>query len=337
MAMVWKDCHMAGFLLLGAAGILDPRRHVRLLGMGALVLATALRYNALGATLPLIVLLFEWQPGKRWVARYAIALGAWLAVVVVAFGINAALTDRQMHFWHSSMALEDIVGTLAHVDEDLPDSQLAPLLGPTQIRVPSNIHATIRKSYLPYDFQQLISGDARLWDVNINGVIPTPEPQRDAIGAAWTELVTSYPGAYIAFRFDNFIETLGIRPTFRGSSVYPHHWQYQGMLDYMGLAKGSTRLQRVTHDWNLHLVRHTKLFRPYLYLLLSLALVVLTWRQRDVLAILASGVVMELTMLPLGGTPDYRYSHWLVTCTCLGVVILFARRRALREPTRGPT
>ena len=59
-----------------------------------------------------IVLLFEWRAGQRWLARYAIALGAWLAVTVVALGINALLTDRKMHFWHSSLALADIVGTL---------------------------------------------------------------------------------------------------------------------------------------------------------------------------------------------------------------------------------
>ncbi len=336
MAMVWKDCHMAGFLLLGTAGLLDPRRHVRLLGMGALVLATALRYNALGATLPLVVLLFEWQPGKRWLVRYATAVGAWLAVVFVAFGVNAALTDRQMHFWHSSMALSDIVGTLAHVEEDLPDSRLQPILAPTQIRVPSDLHATIRKLYLPYDFQQLISGDTRLWDVNINGDIPTPAPQRDAIGAAWKEVVTSYPGAHIAYRFDNFAETLGLRETFRGATVVPHHWQYEGMLAYLGMAKGGTRLQRVTHGWNLSLARNTALFRPWIYFLLALALLGLAWRHRDVLAILASGIFMELTMLPLSGTPDYRYSHWLVTCTCLSVVILFARRRAQRTVTTKP-
>lgn len=329
MAVIWKDCLMAGFLMLGVAGLLDARRNVRLAALVPIVLATALRYNALAATLPLVVLLFEWQPGKRWLVRYATAAGVWLAVAAGAFGINALLTDRKMHFWHSSIALADIVGTLAHVDRDIPDAELSPLLAPTQIRVTTDLHGTIRRSYKPYDFQQLISGDTRLWDVNISGDVPTPAPQREAIGRAWKALVSTYPGAFVAYRFDNFAETLGLRPKFRGATVVPHGWQYQGMLEYMGLAGGSTRFQDVTHRWNLSLAKHTRLFRPHAYLLLALLLLLLCRRQRDILAILASGICMELSMLPLGATPDYRYSHWLVTCTCVGLVMLFARRRAL--------
>lgn len=331
MAVIWKDCVMAGFLVLGTAAILDDRRGVRLLGLGALVIATALRYNALAATLPIIGLLFEWQPQKRWFVRYGVALGVWLAVAAVAFGINALLTDRKMHFWHSSLALADIVGTLAHVDDDIPDAELRPLLAPTQIRAEADLHQRIRRSYKAYDFQQLISGDDRLWDVNISGDIPTPAPQREAIGRAWTELVSTYPGAFARYRFDNFAETLGLRAKFRGATVVPHAWQYEGMLAYMGLSRSYTRFQDAAARANLWLARRTRLFRPHVYAVLALGLLLLCRRHRDVLAILASGLCMELSMLPLGATPDYRYSHWLVTCTCLGLVMLFARRRAERD------
>jgi hypothetical protein len=68
------------------------------------------------------------------------------------------------------------------------------------------------------------------------------------------------------------------------------------------------------------------MFRPHLYVLLSLALLWFARRERFVLALLLSGLVMELTMLPLGATPDYRYSHWLVVTTCLSIVILVAKR-----------
>ena len=57
-----------------------------------------------------------------------------------------------------------------------------------------------------------------------------------------------------------------------------------------------------------------------------LALLVMCRRQRDVLALLLSGLGLELSLLPLVQTPDYRYSHWLVICTCLAVVMLFTRR-----------
>jgi hypothetical protein len=39
-----------------------------------------------------------------------------------------------------------------------------------------------------------------------------------------------------------------------------------------------------------------------------------------------SGLGLELSLLPLVQTPDYRYSHWLALCVCLAAAMLFARR-----------
>ena len=111
-----------------------------------------MRYNALAATLPLVLLVFEWERGKRWLRRYAIAIGAWLAITLLAFAINSALTDRKMYFWHSTLALADITGTLAYVDEDLPDAELRPLLAPTEIKIDHDIHASLRAKYRPDTF-----------------------------------------------------------------------------------------------------------------------------------------------------------------------------------------
>ena len=330
LAVIWKDCLMAGCFVLGIAAILDDRRWVRVLGVVALIVATALRYNAAAATMPLVVLLFEWQRGQHWFKRYALAIGVWLAITLVAFGVNAALTDRKMHFWHSSMALADIVGTLAHVDHEIPDSELQPILAPTLIRAETNLHLRIRAKYRAHDFQQLISGDGHLWDVNINGTVPTPEPQREAIARAWKHVVTKYPRAFVDYHLENFGEIVGVNKRFAGAMVVPHRVQYPGMLDYMGLGRGSSRFQDAAENMNLWLARKTRLFRPHFYALLALALLWFARRHRDVLALLFSGLCMELSMLLLGGTPDYRYSHWLVVCTCLAVIMLVARRA--REP-----
>ena len=67
MAVVWKDSQMAGYLLAGIACMLSPKRGWRVVGCVLLVLATAQRYNALAATLPLVLGLFEWRRGlSRW-------------------------------------------------------------------------------------------------------------------------------------------------------------------------------------------------------------------------------------------------------------------------------
>ena len=74
MAVIWKDCLMAGFLALGFGALLSSRRSVRIGALGSLMLATAFRYNAFAATLPLVVLLFEWRPGLHWIRRHVIAV-----------------------------------------------------------------------------------------------------------------------------------------------------------------------------------------------------------------------------------------------------------------------
>src|SRR5262249_49915167 len=52
----------------------------------------------------------------------------------------------------------------------------------------------------------------------------------------------------------------------------------------------------------------------------------------DVVALCASGLVMEATLLVLAPSPDYRYSHWLVVSVCIATAILVARRAAARAP-----
>lgn len=327
-AVIWKDCLMAGALVLGFISVQHDRRRIRLLSLLAFALATALRYNAVGATFPLVVLLFEWERGKRWYVRYTVATATWLAVTVAAFGANALITDRPMHFWHNSLAMQDIVGVLAFVDEDLPDSQLRPLLAPTELTVDADIHTHVRRQYRSDDFQQLLTGEGHLWDVP--WVDPLPEPRRTAIGHAWWTLVSGHPGAYARYRLESFGETLAVNARATGAMVVPHRAQYGDLLQSLNLDKTGSKFQRRIENAYGWLAKHTRLWRPHVYALLALGLLLVAFRQRDMLALLLSGLLMELTLLVLGGTPDYRYSHWLVVSACLAAVILFARRRRSR-------
>lgn len=324
LSAIWKDCVMAGFLMLGTAGLLSEVRGRRVLGLVAFSVATAMRYNALAAPFALVLLLFEWEANQRWFVRYGTALGAWVALTIVAFAINIALTDRKMYFWHQSMALQDITGVLAFVENDIPDSELAPILIPTEIRVDEDFHRAVRAKYESDDFQQLISGDGHLWDVPWTD--PMLASRRDAIEHAWWTLLRTNFGAYVRYRLENYGETLGVNRRFGGATVVLHSAQYEGFLEYRGLAKSSSAFQEKIGRALMWLAKKTRLFRPHVYALLALALLPLAVRERFVLALLLSGLAVELTMLPLGATPDFRYSHWLVVTTCMSVVLLFAKR-----------
>lgn len=330
MAVVWKDCLMAGMLVLGTAALLDHRRSLQLLGLAAFVLATAVRYNAPAATLPLVVILFTWvPPAATWkarITRYALATGTWLAVTLAALGIGKALTDQPMHFWHSSLALMDTVGTLANTDGTIPDAELRELFAGTEILVDKDIHAHLRERYSPLDFEPLIHGDGHLWNVPIAGTEPAPTPKRDAISRMFWTTVTGHFGAYLAHRAATMRYVLALPGGPVYSAVMTHKLQYKGLIAELGVSTKWTGMQSWMQRKAKWLAKKTPLFRPWLYLVLALALLPLCRGQRDVFAILLSGIGLEASLFLLAPTPDYRYSHWLVVTTCLAIVMLVARR-----------
>jgi hypothetical protein len=334
MVVIWKDCVMAGFLALGIGALFDGRRRVRVLALGALFVASAVRYNAFAATLPAIVLLFEWRPNLAWPRRYGLAVCAWLAITLAAFGANRALTDKPMYLWQSTLAVYDIVGTLNYVDGELGDGELEQLLAGTELRVHRDIHKTMRALYSPTNFIAIILDPTHpLWVLPINGVEPAPEPVRDAVARAWWNVVTSHPGAYLVHRLAVTGAVLSIgTPHVSGAVTRRDAFRYLDVVHAMGLGHGWSPLQdRWTHLMNK--LARTPVFVPWLYLVISLVLIPLALRHRDVLAIVLSGVVYEATLVPLAASHDYRYSHWMVVTTCVAVVMLTARRaRAGRSP-----
>jgi hypothetical protein len=332
MAVIWKDCVMAGFFLLGTALVCEEHRARKLAGLACFFIATSVRYNAPAATLPLIVLLFAWPQLAGW-RRYAVAAAAWIAITAVAFAVNIGLTDRKMYIWQSSLAVLDIAGTLANVDDDIPDAELRQTFAGTQILVDHDIHQAIRRQYTlcreyGMDFEPLVARDGHLWDLPIFGTTPAPQEQRDAIARAFWDVVTSHPGAYLAHRWDATREALGMTSNKLGVMVMTSKSQYEPYMNRLGLDKRAWRPQTWLQGRAVWFAKKTPIFRPWIYLVVTLLVFPLAVRARklDVIALLLSGLALEATLFPLAPTPDYRYSHWLVTCTMIVVVMLTARR-----------
>lgn len=336
MAVIWKDSLMAGFLALGLGGLLGERpRWVRILALGALFVASAVRYNAFAATLPVIVLLFAWRPDLRRLWRYAIAAGAWLAITLAAVGTNKLLTDKPMYIWHSSLAVHDIVGTLTYVDADYSDAELEQLLAGTDLLVHRDIHRTMRALYTPKDFLPIIN-DAKLalWALPINGVTPAPEAVREAVARAWWNVITAHAGAYARHRLavTGTVLSLGSARV-PGAITRRDAFRWPAYVHDMGQGTGWSKLQGKWTRLLTWIWRNTPIFVPWIYVLVSLVVIPLARRHRDVLAILSSGLVFESTLVLLAPSPDYRYSHWMVIAACLAVTVMTARRsRSERRP-----
>jgi hypothetical protein len=334
MAVIWKDCFMAALLAVAVAGLLSERRAWKVAGLIAIVGATAFRYNAFGATLPIVVLLFEWRKGMHWLRRYALSIAVWLATAFAAFGIDAALTDKPMHYWHSSLAVYDIVGTIAKLDGTLSDDELRAELAGTDLQIDHDIHATMRAAYTPRDFFPILNDPANtLWSLPINGYEPAPQAQRDAIERAWWRTITAHPWQYAKHRLAVMAEVLDLRTTRSLGAIAKREYRYPEFAQQLGLSTGwSATQQKLTRamQW---ISRRTPVFVPWVYLVVTLVLLPLAWRQRDVLAILLSGLGMEATLLPLVHSRDYRYSHWMVITTLIGCIFVVTRRyRAARTP-----
>jgi hypothetical protein len=330
MAVVWKDCQMAGFAMLGIALLFADRRWVRVAGCVLLSVACALRYNAFGATLVPILLVFVWSDRLTGLRRYGLASAVWLATTVFAFGANAMLTDKPTHLWHSSLGVSDIVGTLHFTAHDIDDGKLRRALKGTQLIIGHDIHAYARSHYKPDECVWIVLGPDRMFDMSL--VESAPPAQRTAVERAWKTIVKGHPIAYLRHRLAVLGAVLGMTgDSWNNKLIVTHDYQNPHELTELGIPTGYTSFQETVgeiYEW----CSETWLFRPFIYAAIALVLVVVARRQRDVLAIVCSGIVLESSLFFLGPSADYRYSHWLVVTTILALIIVVTRGFQARRP-----
>jgi hypothetical protein len=337
MSTIWKDSLMAGFLLLGAALLLSERRGVRIGGLALLAAGTAMRHNALAMTLPLIVLLFVWNPAHVWWRRYAIAFAAWIAVTGSAQLVNRALTERQLYLWHQSLAQLDIVGTLQYVD-DMPDEELHAILDGTGALLTDHQHAKLRITRAPdaNAVEQLWAVTDRLFarprPAKLGEkprIVQTPE-QRAAISRAWRAVVPTHLVAYARYRWDVFRQLLQLTNVPIGSAAYVWFNDIQDLDDSaikLSHDASYSGIQAPLHD-AMYWLGSTWLFNVYLYVVLGIGLLPWCLRDRDVLALVLSGLIGGAALYVLTPTTDFRYMFWTAISVLLGLILTVARQSA---------
>ncbi len=321
MGVIWKDSLMAACLVMGTAAVVDERRRTRWIGVGLLAVACGVRHNAFGAAVPLIGLLFEWRPGAPWLRRYLAAGLLCIAVVGSTFTVNRVLATQDPEMAASSgTAVADIVGVLAYTGPR-SDAELLELLDGTGLRVRESIQRYVQAHHSPRNSYWATHGDTRLFDPPQLG-----GPEAAALLRAWRTIIRSDWQAYASHRWAGYHELLGLSdsplwaPTY---ALFVESADHPSLIEHDAVASGFQRTAQRVFAW---IAANTPLYRAYVYVVLALILLAGFCRDRVTVALLASGLVYELSFLPAAGTPDYRYSHWLVTCTVLTVVILVARR-----------
>jgi hypothetical protein len=162
-------------------------------------------------------------------------------------------------------------------------------------------------------------GDRRLFDW------PQTAETRDATWRAWKRLVLAHPFAYLHHRLIVFANVLTLTSRY-GSMVFTPVWRER--LDVIGNPVPNLPIQDAIADV-LEAFKHTPIYRPFVYFFLAIAFLGIARRHRDTLALLTSGLLYELTFIPFAPSPEYRYSHWMITCTVIATVILIKRRMEL--------
>jgi hypothetical protein len=310
LAVISTQAIAAGFALLGASALASERRRVRIAGLVGLACAVAIQPPMLVATLPLVLALFgrradhargrgEHGEAVAPVPRVGVpdrrrlhALGAWLAATMCGLGLAVVLTGQRIHVWNSTLASIDLSGILDRTGD----------------RGEAELQAT---------------GVPSIWELPADGSAP-PAALRDGLAHAARELAFAHPDAYLRHRASVFARLLWLDARRPETIVLPRELPDAALK--VGVPTRPSILQRGETCWLSALATYVPVFAPWLYLALAVVLLPIARRHRDVLAILASGIVLEATLFVTATALDYHQSLWLIACTCLAVAMLVARR-----------
>lgn len=318
LAVVWKDCQMAGFLFASIAALLSPRRWVRICGYFFVFMATGVRYNAAAATLPIVLGLFAWGRAMPGLRRLAIATALWLGLTAAAVVTSALLIEKRTHPWVIGSTTTEIVGTIRFMPE-VTDAELLRWTPGVPWTHTDKLQSRIRTSYHPLNqWLDITQGERKLIEH------PGNDEQLAALAAAWKTVVFAHPLAFLRHRVSLFLAQLETRTGGAGGfwvGFTPTEWA-EDSLDHRA------RHSRVQKRWFRWLITFDTWFglRVGAYLVLGLCLLPMCRRDRVSFVVQSSGVLFQLGVLIVAPAIDYRYSHWMVVATIVTAILLFVTR-----------
>ncbi len=333
LGVIWIDITMAGLYLLALGcwlSLLDSHRRAAVLVLPIMALAIATRHNAAAAAFPLLTLFMLRSPaaGDGWTGFVrAVAWGA-IATVLLFVGtkwLSAQFVDQPRHLWRAA-ALYDIAGASHYEDRNLFHPG---------VLVDSSLDE-IHRLYSPRSYFPLMTGD----QIHVPPGTPpgkgkpleldTSNPNLgEALGRNWREVVLQHPQSYLRHRTEFFMSMVKREPWGLWAPYFDMIYPNQ-----LGITE--RRVSRSTEIfWHIRWLSISSwLFEPLPYLVISALLFLPVFGLGLVLRdrlLQASGALYASGVLHMGGlfffavTPDFRYSHWLLTATAVatGLLALF--------------
>jgi hypothetical protein len=241
---------------------------------------------------------------------------------------NAATTDRRAYAWYYTTGIYDIAGVICHAGP-MTDAEMRTALAGIELRQTSDLQATLCKTYTPLNWLPLV------FSATPTFVVIASPAEREARRAAWIRLVQEHPGAYVTHRLDVMKLILGLDGNTPEQPVCQTVAGTEGQIKALKLGTATSKFQRVLGR-KLVKIANTLLFRPWVYVLLGLAMLGYAAFRRDglVAGLVTSGFLYELSYLVGAPGAGYRYSHWMIICVVLAMIFVFVDRfRAGRAAT----
>lgn len=312
-ALVSPEALLAGLLASAAAALTSDRHGVRIVGLALIVFACGLRSWAALAASPIVVAWFRWGDESPW-RRRGIAIAAWIGCALLAVGINAVVVDRETRRNEVTLALNDTVQTICRAK--LGDAKVRSALGDAKLAPSPDIAK--RACEIKNKSSAWTLGDSRIFEE------PKTDADREALVGARTSIAVAAPKAFLAHRWRTFLRVLGVNTK---RPLYADPIQDPNTAKAIGHLASHSKLQSALLA-PMRWLAKTPVLKPYLYLLLALIVLLLAAfrRHRLVIALVASGIVYELTVMFTALTVQRRESHWMMAATVLAIGLVIARR-----------
>jgi hypothetical protein len=315
MAVVVKDSLMWGALIAALAMWTSDRTRWRIGSLVLWWLAAAVRVNAFSIVIPLVAWLCPWPASRGVWTQRAVGLAIAAALSGAGWLANAALHPRPTHMLELALIPSDLVGTVCFAP-DLDDAQVRALLDGVTITPSQDLQgrACLLQDPMVHP-ETLIHSPLRFVDEP-----PTPEGLA-AMRSAWLRVMRTYPGEYLWNRLDRFRVLLGLTDV-AYFPVWTTRYEHRLLVDMARDAPPRGVVQRwlsirMEHlGFNSHII-----FRPYVYLLLSIILWIVRRRDRMIFALqLSSATCLALVFFVAPG-PDIRYAEWTMVTVLVGVAM----------------
>ncbi len=350
---ILKDVLMWGALLtaFGIAGHIQSagrqkawiRLSLCIATLSALWLAVLLRHNALFATIPILSLAyFRLYPRDSFwgLPRAAIPAAITAAILFAASGaINKQLSDRHTQPWIANAAF-DIVGIIKRMEDKSAQqtlfAQLRQLLNSTGPIEP------VLKAYTPMYWREIFRSKPpvlllpeKAIGARIHGFETFSDTQLNTLHKLWIQSILTEPFLWIRHRLAVSAYVLGLVPDSTWSPVIMGTEIPLDLEQDYGKFTAPTKLQNQI-EAGIILLINAWYFQAWPYLILSIAILLTLLSRRpiaahaEIICLASSGLLHELGLMLAAPSPDFRYSHYMIYCSLLSLLML--ARRTQNKP-----